>query len=273
MPEVYVCCRKQAGRARVEPKDLVVAYNFDFDGILDDLQHADDEYSVWEGLTRFLRSQAIEPYVYHHLPALGATDYEKKYSFGKSFDRAQEGTCRVIDFGFNRKLREKARSMIVPKFWDLDCVAQNVTKANEALGVNLSLARSVSGVSIPVHGPNGRNGCFSLAFSALNRSEEIQAIRWVCQNAHQNYCRLLKLQNNILPKLTNREKEILTWIALGKTNTDISDILGISHHTVGTYVRRIFIKTNTSDELGRSRFAAFGLIALRRRAQSFYQRP
>ena len=81
-------------------------------------------------------------------------------------------------------------------------------------------------------------------------------IQWVCQYAHQNLCRLLTNQRLDLPKLTPREQEILTWIALGKSNAEIADILGISHHTVGTYTRRIFVKTNTNN---RTSAALFGI--------------
>lgn len=46
--------------------------------------------------------------------------------------------------------------------------------------------------------------------------------------------------------LTRREIEILTWIARGKSNVDIAQILGISPHTVDTYCRRVMSKLDTS---------------------------
>jgi DNA-binding response OmpR family regulator/DNA-binding CsgD family transcriptional regulator len=42
--------------------------------------------------------------------------------------------------------------------------------------------------------------------------------------------------------LTTREAEVLIWIARGKSNRDISDILGISPRTVNKHLERIFIK-------------------------------
>lgn len=47
--------------------------------------------------------------------------------------------------------------------------------------------------------------------------------------------------------LTPREREILDWIAKGKSNAVIAQILGISRHTVDTYNRRIFKKLGTAD--------------------------
>lgn len=46
--------------------------------------------------------------------------------------------------------------------------------------------------------------------------------------------------------LTRREVEILTWIARGKSNGDIAQILDISPHTVDTYCRRVMSKLGAS---------------------------
>jgi DNA-binding response OmpR family regulator len=42
--------------------------------------------------------------------------------------------------------------------------------------------------------------------------------------------------------LTPRETEVLTWLARGKTNRDIADILGMSHRTVNKHLEHIFQK-------------------------------
>lgn len=42
--------------------------------------------------------------------------------------------------------------------------------------------------------------------------------------------------------LTPRETEVLTWVARGKTNRDIADILGMSHRTVNKHLEHIFEK-------------------------------
>jgi DNA-binding response OmpR family regulator len=42
--------------------------------------------------------------------------------------------------------------------------------------------------------------------------------------------------------LTPRETEVLGWLAKGKTNRDIADILGMSHRTVNKHLEHIFEK-------------------------------
>jgi DNA-binding CsgD family transcriptional regulator len=43
-------------------------------------------------------------------------------------------------------------------------------------------------------------------------------------------------------KLTQREAEVLRWLSIGKTNRDISHILGVSARTIDKHIERIFSK-------------------------------
>jgi len=49
--------------------------------------------------------------------------------------------------------------------------------------------------------------------------------------------------------LTNREAEVLQWIAQGKTNNDIASILGTSPRTVQKHVERLFQKLNVETRI------------------------
>jgi DNA-binding CsgD family transcriptional regulator len=57
--------------------------------------------------------------------------------------------------------------------------------------------------------------------------------------------------------LTQREAEVLTWIARGKSNREISEILSISHRTVDKHLERIF------DKLGVENRASATSVAMR----------
>ena len=43
-------------------------------------------------------------------------------------------------------------------------------------------------------------------------------------------------------QLTPREMDVLAWIARGKTNRDIAEILGMSPRTVNKHLEHIFVK-------------------------------
>lgn len=47
---------------------------------------------------------------------------------------------------------------------------------------------------------------------------------------------------NTAPGLTIREREVLDWLAGGKTDRDIAEILAISHRTVHKHLQRIYDK-------------------------------
>ncbi|MEO0412476.1 MAG: helix-turn-helix transcriptional regulator [Pseudomonadota bacterium] len=42
---------------------------------------------------------------------------------------------------------------------------------------------------------------------------------------------------------------VLQWVARGKSNLDISDILSVSSNTVDTYLRRIYAKLGVNDRV------------------------
>ena len=60
-------------------------------------------------------------------------------------------------------------------------------------------------------------------------------------------------QDNVTPRfaqehlLSIREREVLQWIASGKTNDEIGGILGLSIYIIKNNVQRIFRKLNVSN--------------------------
>lgn len=54
-------------------------------------------------------------------------------------------------------------------------------------------------------------------------------------------------------RLSEREEEVLEWVAAGKTNAEIAIILGISPHTVKHHVARILEKLNVENRRGAMR--------------------
>ena len=78
-------------------------------------------------------------------------------------------------------------------------------------------------------------------------AEQIFEVQCAAQIAHIRYCELTEARQSASEPLTPREVEVLRWIAKGKSNSVIADILGISRHTVDTLIRRIYEKLDVSD--------------------------
>ena len=51
----------------------------------------------------------------------------------------------------------------------------------------------------------------------------------------------------LFPGLTQREAEVLQWVALGKTNPEVGSILELSEFTIKNHLHRIFKKMNVSN--------------------------
>ena len=106
------------------------------------------------------------------------------------------------------------------------------------------------GVGMQVFGPNLRNAYVGLGFGdntpALEQAD-IALLQVASQALHLRYCELTEASDPPLTDLSPRELEVLKWIARGKSNSVISDLMGVSPHTVDTLVRRLFAKLNVTD--------------------------
>ncbi len=64
-------------------------------------------------------------------------------------------------------------------------------------------------------------------------------------------------------QLTEREVQVLRWVACGKTNRDIGDILGLSPRTVNKHLEHVYVKLGVET---RTAAASVALAAMSERA-------
>ena len=100
------------------------------------------------------------------------------------------------------------------------------------------------GLSVPIRGPYGDFGLLSVTRDCSKEEWRkflptvIGDLQMAAVNLHDNV-----LNSEVLPKalarpsLSKREQEILQWVAHGKSQQDIGDILSISHRTVEVHIR------------------------------------
>jgi LuxR family transcriptional regulator, quorum-sensing system regulator SolR len=105
------------------------------------------------------------------------------------------------------------------------------------------------GWTLAVHGRHGELGLISLARSAgaLSSDElaECEArLVWLAHAANGVVENLIAQKNSptVMPVLTQREREVLRWTALGKTSDEIGVILGISARTVNFHITMVLDK-------------------------------
>ncbi len=137
-----------------------------------------------------------------------------------------------------------------PFFWSDIAGMTRLLDSESAFLNDLILPQLGDGLSIQVFGPLNRNGLLNVGFGGGRPDLDARAIKEMqlsAQLSHLAYIRLTPELQQSPHGMTAREVEVLDWIAKGKSNSVIADILGISAHTVDTHVRRIFRKLDVND--------------------------
>jgi len=105
------------------------------------------------------------------------------------------------------------------------------------------------GITIPIRGAKRERAFFSVNMQATAnvwkkfKCENIAILQIV---AHYYHNKVLETHGIKFPdvSLTPRQVEALRWAANGKSTRDIADIMGLSHHTVMTYLETARFRLN-----------------------------
>lgn len=105
------------------------------------------------------------------------------------------------------------------------------------------------GIAIPIRAGDLPQGIVSIGFDeAIPPREVISPIEMVAMHCYTHLLRLLNiLEDPSSEKLTKREKDILNFVAAGKTNWEVSKIYGISEHSVAQHMKNISRKMNAAN--------------------------
>jgi DNA-binding CsgD family transcriptional regulator len=231
-----------------------------------EIERLTDLDDLWQRMVLFARGCAVARIGYHHLPPPGAPDAGQPRIENDGFAApllAQYLEARMAGVAV---LAGALQNSVRPVYLeDLEAMAPVGTREREHLAAYRA-GGVVNGLGLQAFGPKGRNGIFAvdLAPEARRLLPEVMAgLRWACQAMHLRYCELLMRELGEVPALSTREAEVLTWVARGKTNASIGDILGISAHTVDAHLRRIYLKLGVADRISAAlKGLGFGLISL-----------
>ncbi len=108
----------------------------------------------------------------------------------------------------------------------------------------------LDGFCVPVHGVTGYQACVSFGGNRVDLTgREASALQLIGLIAYgEARARRLRHGNAEVVEdagLTAREVEVLRWISRGKSNWDVSVILGISERTIEKHVAAASVKLNT----------------------------
>lgn len=220
--------------------------------------------SVWAAMVDFARARSVLRIGYHHLPPPSAPDVQllrvENDGFGPAL-LAQYLAARTAGLAV---LASTAQNCVQPIYLDELEARDDLNMRERAHIAGYRAAGVVNGLAFSVYGPNARNGLFAVELTpdrARLPGAELAALRWAGQSMHLRYCNLLLPQLGKRPCLSEREAQVLAWVARGKSNASIGAILGISAHTVDAHLRRIYLKLGVVDRISAAlRGLGFGLI-------------
>lgn len=141
-----------------------------------------------------------------------------------------------------------AARLATPLYWpDVASLAPLLKTASQRYLAVLERANIGDGVALYVFGPAMQNAYVAFGKERISLpSEALWSIQCVAQAGHLRACALLAQTAQPID-LTSRDHEVLRWIARGKSNTVIAEILDISPHTLNAHIRHIYAKLNVND--------------------------
>nr|WP_321361345.1 LuxR C-terminal-related transcriptional regulator [uncultured Hyphomonas sp.] len=106
------------------------------------------------------------------------------------------------------------------------------------------------GIGIPAYGSAARVGFVGIGGPKSPdgfETADMEILQIATEASYVRYCELIVADADPLPRLSNRELDVLRQMAKGKSNASIAKNLDLSQETVDTYARRIFQKLKVSD--------------------------
>jgi LuxR family quorum sensing-dependent transcriptional regulator len=120
--------------------------------------------------------------------------------------------------------------------------AKNIMNRAEKYGL-------VNGVCFPIHNINGFEAGVSLSgFSAPPKMTEIRSLHLASIMAFNTVRRIRSDHSLSIHAISDREKEVLTWCALGKTSKEIAYILFVSENTVNVHIKNAISKLSAGNK-------------------------
>lgn len=218
---------------------------------------------LWRQMTRYFNQHGFGGISYYwvragtHLPATMPLQY--------GFSKEEIELYLSLDFQRLDIVPRAALAASIPIRWSDVWRNSELTAEERGFLETLRAIDFSDGFSLPCYGPKNRNAVVALGKMTPETDispSHLALLHYAAQAAHLRICALFADEVTRDRQLSTREKEILDWVARGKSNGVIAEILAISPGTVDTYMRRIYDKLDVSDRTSAAvKGVGMGLIA------------
>jgi DNA-binding CsgD family transcriptional regulator len=218
---------------------------------------------LWRQMTRYFSRHGFDGVSYYWVRT--STNLPATVPLQHGFSKEEIELYLSFDFQRLDIVPRAALAAGMPIRWtDVWRSSELTSEEREFLGSMRAINFS-DGFSMPCYGPNNRNavvGISKMRPDADTSPSHMSLLHFAAQAAHLRICALFADEVTRDRQLSTREKEILDWVARGKSNGVIAEILAISPGTVDTYMRRIYEKLEVSDRTSAAvKGVGLGLIA------------
>ena len=216
------------------------------DDIMLEIHATQTRRELWALLFEYLTHVGVTMASYHPTKSDGTPDKISAQGFPETWVCQYIGEQLVhID-----PIPELAARSIKPFYWHDAAELVPTTQKTERYLELFEKSGVGDGIALYVFGPAMQNAYVGLGFGKdwVDLSPKtLWEIQCVAQAGHIQACHLKKIKETPQDDLTPREHEILRWVARGKSNAVIADILSISPHTVDAHIRHIYAKLGVND--------------------------
>ena len=211
------------------------------------VSQCDSVPSLWKRMVRFCQGEGFRAGAYYLLGRSIPSPAMKPQSFG--FPRAVQQRYLSLDYRrldvVPRVAIAKGSSVTWQEAWE----SATLTQEEREFWIAIQDQIRGPGLGFPCYGPRGVFAYVALAGFAKGRTfsdDYLHYLQYVFQAGHLHLCSMLALGEKV-PHLSIREKEVLTLVSVGKSNSVIGELLNISANTVDTHLRRIYNKMGVAD--------------------------
>lgn len=139
----------------------------------------------------------------------------------------------------------------VPFTWDSEAVQTGLKKRQNMIFKEAEEAGMLFGLTVPIHSRSHPPAAISIAGQNADvGAGQVHAAHLMAVYLHCAVLRLVRDRHSVeaekVELLSPRERECLRWVAIGKTNWEIGQIVDISENTVHYHVERAKRKLNVS---------------------------
>lgn len=219
----------------------------DFVDRLSDVETREELQNVFE---RTVYDLGFSCFTYHMVKVVGigtrlplvVTTYPKQWE-NRYFEQNYMTIDPVLEACFHRSL---------PYSWDEVVDPGALTEEQKEFFIEAGDFKLKNGISVPI---NGYKGEFALMTMVTDGTEK-EAKKTIEEHRHTAHLLTMYYHNHAssmvvgealkryTPALTRREKEVLSWVANGKTTWEISEILSIGETTTLTHIENAKKKLN-----------------------------